>query len=360
VAAGGRVFVTDSQLQRPTARERVHCFEAATGKPLWTYGYEATYPDWAFVSGQEAGPTATPIVEGGKLYTLGATGLLHCLDAHNGELLWGQNLGKEYKVDEMNCRPSPLIEGNLVIVFAGGKAGHGSCLVALDKTSGKEVWKGLDESVTNSSPIVITAGGKRQLIVWTQESVTSLAPEKAVWNCVECTRIGNPDVKPTPDQVKAEVWMAIIHGSRGLIYFCHQFEPQFIEAGLLADEEMATAVGAINRQIHELAPVLASATLPDAVAVATEPGEVSPELEKGLGARGVAHLAKRHAGSLHVFAVRMEPFAGRATFRIEGLPARATVTVVGEDRAVEARDGIFVDDFAPHAVHIYRMPSAGG
>ena len=55
--------------------------------------------------------------------------------------------------------------------------------------------------------------------------------------------------------------MALIHGARGIIYFAHQFKPKFIEAGLLADEEMARGVAALNRQIRELAPVLNS---PDA------------------------------------------------------------------------------------------------
>ena len=183
--------------------------------------------------------------------------------------------------------------------------------------------------------------------------------EKPVWNCIECTRIGNPEVKPTPDQVKAEVWMSIIHGSRGLIYFCHQFEPRFIEAALLADEKMAAAVGAINRQIHELAPALGSPTLPDAVTVETEPAEVSSELVKGLGPRPVATLVKKHGGALHVFAVRMEASPARATFRVRELPAKTTVTVVGEDRTIESRNGRFADDFGPHAVHIYRVPRAG-
>jgi outer membrane protein assembly factor BamB len=70
--------------------------------------------------------------------------------------------------------PSPLIEGDRLILFIGGKPG--ACLVALDKDTGKELWKALDESLTFSSPISITAGGKKQLIVWTQESVTSLDP----------------------------------------------------------------------------------------------------------------------------------------------------------------------------------------
>ncbi len=48
-------------------------------------------------------------------------------------------------------------------------------------------------------------------------------PDRIVWNCIECTRISNTEVKPTPDQVRAEVWMSLIHGSQGLIYFVHQF-----------------------------------------------------------------------------------------------------------------------------------------
>ena len=95
--------------------------------------------------------------------------------------------------------------------------------------------------------------------------------QKVIWDCIECTRISNPNTKPTPAQVKAEVWMSIIHGSQGLIYFCHQFKPNFIEAGLLADAEMAKAVGAVNRQIHELAPAINSPSVPDSVTVKTVP-----------------------------------------------------------------------------------------
>ena len=79
---------------------------------------------------------------------------------------------------------------------------------------------------------------------------------KGVCCCIETTRISNPDRKPTPEQVRSEVWMALIHGARGIIYFAHQFKPKFVEAGLLADEGMSREVAAVKRQIHELAPVL--------------------------------------------------------------------------------------------------------
>src|SRR5690606_31301126 len=84
---------------------------------------------------------------------------------------------------------------------------------------------------------------------------------KIVWNCIECSRISNPRVKPTPHQIRAEVWMSLIHGSRGLIYFVHQFEPRFVEASLLEDEQLLKAVTQINEQIHELAPVLNGPTV---------------------------------------------------------------------------------------------------
>jgi outer membrane protein assembly factor BamB len=179
--AHGRVYVTDSQLEQPKAKERVLCFEAATGKPLWTYGYEVAYPDWAFIPGQAGGPSATPIVESGRVYALGGGGQVHCLAARTGELLWQKNLGQEYEVRELSCRASPLIEKNLLIVFTGAKPG--ACVIALNKKSGQEIWKALDESVSNSSPLVIAAGGKRQLIIRTGESVTSLDPVtgKSYW-----------------------------------------------------------------------------------------------------------------------------------------------------------------------------------
>src|SRR5439155_26954183 len=73
------------------------------------------------------------------------------------------------------------IENDLLIAGIGGKPG--ACVVALDKASGKEVWRALDDTMTHSSPIAITAGGKRQLIVWTNEAISALDPAtgKTYW-----------------------------------------------------------------------------------------------------------------------------------------------------------------------------------
>ena len=92
--------------------------------------------------------------------------------------------------------------------------------------------------------------GTRRLAGW--------AGVRPVWACIEASRIGNQAVKPTPAQIKSEVWMAIISGARGLIYFVHQFEPEFKEASLLDDPELLKAVTDINAQIRQLAPILNS------------------------------------------------------------------------------------------------------
>src|SRR5262249_26922860 len=97
VVAGGRVYLVDSEVVKPKAKERVRCFAEATGQVLWTYTYEVEYEDWAFDPKQEFGPVATPIVQNGKLYTLGRLSHLICLDAVKGDVLWQKNLELEYK-----------------------------------------------------------------------------------------------------------------------------------------------------------------------------------------------------------------------------------------------------------------------
>jgi outer membrane protein assembly factor BamB len=180
VVAQGRVYVTDLELEPPTAKERVLCFDASSGQPLWSHKYLAAYPEWAF-DPNVGGPRATPIIRDGRLFTIGALGQLFCLDAVNGGVVWEKDLAKEYQVKEFTgITASPLIEDELLILYMCGKPN--ACVVAFDKNSGKEAWRALDDSFTYSSPIILTADGRKQLIVWTQEAVTSLNPATGrVW-----------------------------------------------------------------------------------------------------------------------------------------------------------------------------------
>ena len=175
IVSGGRVYLCDAERKKPQAWERVHCYEEKTGKLLWTHTDEIAYPEWAFDPTYPTGPDATPIVAAGKIYSLGKVGNLLCLNALDGAVLWQKDLLKDYNVGETyNTTPSPLIEGQLLIVVLGAKPNAG--VLAFDKDTGKEAWRALDDQWTYSSPMVIAAGGKRQFIVLTPDAVTSLDP----------------------------------------------------------------------------------------------------------------------------------------------------------------------------------------
>src|SRR4030095_4507666 len=98
VVAQGRVYLADSELVKPNARERLHCWDETTGKVLWTFSYDVAYEDWAFDPRQQIGPVATPIVQNGKVYSLGRLGHLFCFDTRNGDVLWQKNLATDYQV----------------------------------------------------------------------------------------------------------------------------------------------------------------------------------------------------------------------------------------------------------------------
>jgi len=195
--------------------------------------------------------------------------------------------------------------------------------------------------VNHSSPEVkgnlgYVARGVERLAGWA-------GGRRIVWNCLECTRISS-DVRPTPEQVRAEVWMSLVHGSTGLIWFVHQWKPKFNEHALLDDQEMLAAVTAINRQVHDLTPVLNSPMAPNA-AVATSVGQ----------GETVATMAKRYGGATYVFAVAMRGKGTKATFTLHPAARTAKVEVLGENRRLDARDGQFTDDFPACGVHIYRI-----
>ena len=142
--------------------------------------------------------------------------------------------------------------------------------------------------------------------------------------------------------MRAEAWMSLIHGSQGLIYFVHQFEPKFREAALLDDPEMLEAVTRLNHQIIELAPVLKSPTLDHEVKVSSTNAQIP-----------VAVMAKKHLEDRYIFAVAMRSGQTRASFQLQ-TPGIALVEVLGENRTLPVKDGSFEDSFDDWDVHLYR------
>lgn len=182
--ANGKVYVTDyvrsagDDKPAPTKRndlqgkERVLCLDAKTGNEIWKHEYDCNYK-----ISYPAGPRCTPTVDGGKVYTLGAMGDLFCLDAEKGSVIWSKNLPETYKAQMplWGYASHPLVYKNLLICMAGGE---GSAVVALDKETGKEVWKALDTTdIGYSPPTLIEAGGVTQLLIFHGKGINSLNPD---------------------------------------------------------------------------------------------------------------------------------------------------------------------------------------
>ncbi len=181
------------------------------------------------------------------------------------------------------------------------------------------------------------AKGVDNLITWT-------GGKKPVWNWIECTGIDDVNAKPTPEQVKAEVWMSIVHGSMGIGYFVHQFTP-FDEHALLDDPTMKAAVAAINQQIRELAPVLNTPPIMNAGTVTSSDGNVP-----------VGMLIKRLGKATYLFAVGMRGSPTKATFSgLTHLAAGAAVEVIGENRTIALSGNSFQDDFSAWGAHLYKI-----
>ena len=177
--AGGRVFVTDWEAtQGMRGIERALALDEESGRILWVREWEADYAGIQW----EIGPGATPTVDGDRVYVLGRTGVLSALRVESGEILWRKNYSRDYGVDRMQWgfdwgfASAPLVDGERLICLVGG--GPDARVVAFDKMTGEEVWRALssDADLGVAQPIIIEAGGARQLIVWNPEEVASLDP----------------------------------------------------------------------------------------------------------------------------------------------------------------------------------------
>ncbi len=183
--ADGKVVVTDylqtagdatpnpgtkSALQ---GSERVQCLDAATGKVLWTHQYECEY-----LISYPNGPRANPVIDGRRVYTLGAEGHLKCLELADGKVVWEKDLKSEYGLESAphwGFAAHPLIDGETLYCVVGGE---GSVAVAFDKTSGKEIWRRLSAPVQGyCPPTIVEAHGYRTLLIWHSKAINGLDPK---------------------------------------------------------------------------------------------------------------------------------------------------------------------------------------
>lgn len=140
--------------------EMVVCYALKTGEPVWAHADEGRFSE--MMGGD--GPRATPTIDEGKVYTLGAFGILNCLDGATGNVIWSKNILEDNGTVNLKWGKSgsPLVVDDLVVVSAGGPDGHS--LVAYDKETGERVWSAGDDRSSYASPALATLGGARQIL----------------------------------------------------------------------------------------------------------------------------------------------------------------------------------------------------
>ena len=168
VVADGKAYT----IEQRRSQEVVAAYDVNNGRELWTQKWNAEFTD-----STGDGPRATPTWDNGRLYALGATGELRCLDANSGSVIWGKNILSDNQASNLPwaMAASPLIVDDKVIVLPGGTSGKS--VVAYNKNNGAPVWRVLNDTQAYVSPMLVELAGRRQIVVVSASRVVGLAPE---------------------------------------------------------------------------------------------------------------------------------------------------------------------------------------
>ena len=176
--AVGRVITMDRQADPEV--ERVLCFDATTGTPMWQHAYPVAYGKLDYGNG----PRAAPTIHAEFVYTVGALGDIRCLDAKTGEPVWKRNYLTDFggRLPAWGYAGSPVVCGDMLILQPGGE--NGSSVIALERTTGKELWRSLNDEAGYCTPLVYRAHDQDELICWTPSHIRCLEARtgKLLWS----------------------------------------------------------------------------------------------------------------------------------------------------------------------------------
>lgn len=174
-------------IEQRRGEEVVVAYDLMSGRELWTQKWSAEFND-----STGDGPRATPTWDQGRIYALGATGELRCLDAKTGSVIWGKNILSDNQASNLPwaMAASPLVVDDKVIVLPGGTSGKS--VVAYNKMTGAPVWRVLNDVQAYVSPMLVELAGRRQIVVVTSSRVVGLVPESGalLWSYVWDTNGG--------------------------------------------------------------------------------------------------------------------------------------------------------------------------
>jgi outer membrane protein assembly factor BamB len=169
VIARGRAFT----IEQRGPQEVVAAYDVATGRELWTTAWTAVFHE---TMGGD-GPRATPSWADGRVYALGAMGELRSLEETTGRTVWRTNILEDAGASNVQwgMAAAPLIVDDTVVVLPGGR--RGQSVVAYHRTNGKRAWAALDDQAGYSSPMLVTIGDVRQIVVFTAARLAGLTPD---------------------------------------------------------------------------------------------------------------------------------------------------------------------------------------
>ena len=171
---GGKLYVCTRQ----GSDEVTMCLDAGNGKELWQDRYAAQAVTGA--AARHPGPRSSPVVVDGKVVTLGVGGILSCLDAATGKVIWRKD---EFSgvVPQFFTGMSPIIVDGIVIAHLGGK--DNGAIIAFDLITGNRKWKWTGDGPAYASPVLMTVDGTRQIVVQTEKKILSvaMADGKLLW-----------------------------------------------------------------------------------------------------------------------------------------------------------------------------------
>ncbi len=194
LVVAGRVYL----FSRMNDQESVSARDLTTGKEIWRQAYDAPYQMNPAATAHGKGPKSTPVIDRGRIFTFGISGIVSAWQTQDGRLLWRKDFTKQFPstVPDFGVAMSPLVAGDVVIVHAGG-ANKGA-LIALDVATGAEKWTWSGDGPAYASPILAAFSGTPQIVTQSQRSLVSLAPSdgRLLWRVPFTTEYDQNTITP--------------------------------------------------------------------------------------------------------------------------------------------------------------------
>jgi outer membrane protein assembly factor BamB len=248
VLSAGRLYV----FARQGENEILRAVDPAAGKVVWTSSNAAPYTVNPAATKHRKGPKSTPVVTGGRVVTLGISGILSVHDAATGKVLWRKEFGKEFRETSplYGAAMSPIVVDGLVIAHVGGDGG--GALTAFDLAAGAVRWRWAEDGPGYSSPVVVTVAGKRQVVTQSEKNIVSVDPKdgKAAWKIPFTTPYAQNSVTPLVHGDKL-----ILSGlSNGTMCLRWRGQGRLAQQGNWNVYELARHAGRDDLRVHQSQP----------------------------------------------------------------------------------------------------------